>query len=345
MLESAALDARGRGAPEVAAELLELACRTTPRDAAEALTARRVELARLVARNGDSTRARSLLREAVAEADPPGPGPASALADLARLIVQADGPAAAVAICQAAAAEADGDVRVRAAVELAWSMVTPDAAEQLERARAALTLLDDGPPPLRAGALAAVALAEARLGHPVPWALLDEAMTLEASDPPERVIDWAEAIRAWLRYMGDDFESAHTAYERLRQVALAMGDESSLAQFSIELAQIDLRVGRWDELAEHAAEAMAIAERNDRERDRIMATIQLGAVAAARGDAGEATRHLDEAERFATRTGEPFVAGIVGWEPWRSGARPRRRRGGGGALSRAGWLVRPRTSG
>jgi len=310
VLESAARDARGRGAPEVAAELLELACRSTPPVAAEALTGRRVELARLVARSGDSTRARSLLRQTVAEA-PRGPGRAGALADLARLVVQVDGPAAAVAACQAAAEEADGDVRVRAAVELAWSMVTPDAAEQLEHARAALTLLDDGPPPLRAGALVAVALAEARLGLAVPWALLDEAVTLEASDPPERVIDWAEANRAWLRYMGDDFESAHSAYERLRQVALAMGDESSLAQFSIELAQIDLRVGRWDELAGHAAEAMAIAERNDRERDRIMATIQLGAVAAARGDAGEATRHLDEAERFATRTGEPFVAGIV----------------------------------
>jgi DNA-binding CsgD family transcriptional regulator len=310
VLESAARDARGRGAPEVAAELLELACRSTPPDAPEELTARRVELARLVSRNGDSTRARSLLRQTVAEAAR-GPGRAGALADLARLVVQADGPAAAVATCQAAAEEADGDVRVRAGVELAWSMVAPDAAEQLEHARAALTLLADGSPPLRAGALAAVALAEARLGHTVPWALLDEAITLEASDPPERVIDWAEADRAWLRYMGDDFETAHFAYERLRQVALALGDESSLAQFSIELAQIDLRVGRWDELAEHAAEALAIAERNDRERDRIMATIQLGAVAAARGDAGEATRRLDEAERFAARTGEPFVAGIV----------------------------------
>lgn len=310
VLERAARDARGRGAPEAAAELLELACRSTPPGAATALTSRRVELAGLVARAGDGTRARSLLRVAAAEAAP-GPSRACALADLARLVVQTDGPAAAVATCRTAAEEADGDVRVRAAVELAWSAVAPDAVEQLEHARAALTLLEDGPPALRSGALASVALAEASLGRAVPWTLLDEAIALEASDPPERVTDWAEASRAWLRYMGDDFEPAHRAYERLRRVALAMGDESSLAKFSIELAQIDLRVGRWDELAEHAAEAMTIAERNDRERDRIMAVIQLGAVAAARGDAREATQHLDEAGRFAMRTGEPFVAGIV----------------------------------
>jgi DNA-binding CsgD family transcriptional regulator len=308
-LENAARGARGRGAPEVAVEMFELACRLTPPDAVEALTARRIELARLLVRGGESARGRSLLRQTVDEASP-GRGRAGALIGLARLVVQVDGPAAAIALCQAAAADVEEDL-ARAEVELAWSAVTPDAVERLEHARAALALLRDGPPALRAGALATVALGEASLGRAVPWAMLDEAIALEASDPPERVIDWAAASRAWLWYMGDEFEHAHLAYEHLRGVALAMGDESSLAQFSIELAQIDLRVGRWDELAEHAAEALAIAERNDRERDRIMAVIQLGAVAAARGDAREATRHLDEAARFAARTGEPFVAGIV----------------------------------
>ncbi|MHB8958880.1 MAG: ATP-binding protein [Candidatus Limnocylindrales bacterium] len=309
-LEGAASDALARGAPETAAELLELSCQATPPDAAEALCTRRTQLARLVARNGDGARARALLRQTVAEA-PRGAARARGRAHLARLVSQVDGPAAAVAMCRGAVVEVGDDPVARGEVELAWSAVTQDAAERLEHASAAMTLLRDGPARLLANALAGVALAEASLGRPVPWELLDQAIALEAADPPERVVDRAEASRAWLRLMDDDFERAHRGYTRLRRIALALGDESSLAQFSIELAQIDLRLGRWDELAEHAAEALAIAERNDRERDRVMAIIQLGAVAAARGDADEATRHLDEAGRFAAHTGDPFVAGIA----------------------------------
>lgn len=310
VLEGAADDAQARGAPAAAVELLELSCRSTPPGELEALCARRTRLAGLVARGGDGAQARSLLRQAVASA-PRGPGRARARAQLARLMPQVDGPAAAVAMCRDAAEEAGEDPLVQGEVELAWSAATADAKERLEHARSAMVLLHDRPGRLLANALASVALAEASLGRAVPWALLDQAIALEATDPPDRVVDRAEASRAWLRYMGDDFDEAHTAYLRLRGLALTLGDESSLAQFSIELAQIDLRVGRWDELAEHAAEALSIAERNDRERDRIMAIIQLGAVAAARGNAEEATRHLDEAGAFAARAGDPFVAGIT----------------------------------
>ena len=291
-------------------EFEELACRLTPPAARDAMLRRRRQLAELLVRLGANDRAREEL-EAVVVTGPAGSQRALALATLARLVRQQKGPAEATGLCRRALEEAGDDRLVRARVELAWSVVAADAVERLAHAQSALAVLEAGPPHLRARALVEIAGAESSLGHPAPYALLDEAVELEEREPPERLMDSAALERAHQRLMDDELERAHAEYEALRQAAEVLGDESSLAWVLIELAQIDLRAGRWDETARHAAEAFTTAERCGQKRDQALAEIQLGALAAARGDRPAAERSLGYAARYAERSGEPFVASLV----------------------------------
>lgn len=310
-LDVASRAADGRGAPEVAAELAELAWRLTPPGSADAILTRRLALGRLLARLGDTTQARSVLTLAVREG-PPGPTRALAGVALALLLAQSgEVRDSALQVLSAALLDVGLDRSAKAEVELAWSILSPDQLDGLDHARAALALVSDGPPRLRARALASVAQSEVLVGNAVPWLLLEEAVAIEVEVPPERVMDSAAAALAWASMMADDLPTAHARHLAVRQQALERGDESSLARIDIELAQIDLRLGRWDELPQHAAEAIALAERDDRQHDRILGLIQLAALAAARGDRGAAEPLLDEAGDYARGIGDPFLAGIV----------------------------------
>jgi DNA-binding CsgD family transcriptional regulator len=299
-----------RGASEAAIDLAELACRLTPADDIASATHRRGILGELLLRAGESARAADVLRSAVADT-PPGPERALVSAVLAEALVQSGSTAEARALCRQAREESGPDALVRARVELTWSRSSVDAREGLDHAEAALALLGSGPADLRARALAGVASWLSRLGEPVPLELLDEAVALEAAAPPKRLIDGARASRAWLQMMADELDVAHAEYEQLRERAEALGDESSLARILVELAQIDLRAGRWGELESHATTAVRVADRAGRGHDRAMAAIQLGAVAAARGDRELAELHLGAADAFGISAGDPMIRAIV----------------------------------
>jgi DNA-binding CsgD family transcriptional regulator len=309
-LEGAASQAAARGAPEMAIELADLAARLTPPDEAELLLRRRRALGELLLRAGETRRARDVLDAAV-EVGPPGLERALTRMALAELVTQDEGPAAAAEQCRVALDEVGADPIARARIELAWSRVSPDARDGLGHARSAVELLPDDQVGLRAQALAAVVSGISTLGEPVPADLLEEAVRLEVAAPPARLLDGAAAKSAWLRLMDDDLDRAHREYDALRERADQLGDESSLARILVELAQIDLRAGRWDEVEEHALEGARVADRAGREHDRMMAHIQLGAIAAARGVRPDAERYLGEAGRYADRAGDAFIGAIV----------------------------------
>lgn len=309
-LEAAAAGASQRGAPEAAIELEELAVHLTPPEDLAARRRRQRELGELLYRAGDTLRAREVLA-AAAEEDPRDPERALVRATLAEALAQDVGAAVGVGICRLALEDAGDDRATRARVELAWCRIATSAAEQRDHAEAALALLEDGPVELRAQALAQLVRAISSLGLPVPGDLLDEAVRLESVAPAPRVLDGPTAVRAWLHLMDDRLDLAHGEYEELRGRAEQLGDESSLARILVELAQIDLRAGRWDELVGHADEAVRIGDRTGRGHDHAMAVIQLGALAAARGDRPLAERHLEEASGFASRAEAPFVRSIV----------------------------------
>jgi tetratricopeptide (TPR) repeat protein len=309
-LEAAGLTAAARGAPEVAAELVDLACRLSPSSRAPGLLRRRRELGELLLRIGEGGRARSVLRTAALDGRP-GPERALAKAVFAELVLADEGLAAAADLCQSARSDAGADRLVAARVELAWSAAAHDAHDQLAHAQAALHLVGNRRAGLRARALGRVAVLVSSLGQRVPPELLEEAVALEAVEPPARLAESAVSTRAWLHHMDDELELAHREYEELCARAEQLGDESSLAWMLVELAQIDLRAGRWDEVPVHAAAALRVAEQADQPRDRMFALIQLGAVAAARGDRAAAEPYFDEVGAYAAQTGDPLVRAIV----------------------------------
>ncbi|HET9681269.1 MAG TPA: AAA family ATPase [Candidatus Limnocylindrales bacterium] len=309
-LDDGVVQAGHRGALDAAIELAQLALRLTPLvDAADVARRRRV-LGETLLRAGETTRAVPALRLAADEA---AGGSERALAQvaLAEALVQSGATADARALCQQALDAAEADRAVQARVELAWSRASSDARDGLRHARAALALLEPGPRHLRARALADIASWLSRLGEPVPMELLDEAVALESAAPPARLIEGALASRAWLLLMSDELDRAHAEYESLRRRAASVGDESSLGRILVEMAQIDLRAGRWDELMAHAEEAIRVADRADRAHDRVMAVIQLGALAVARGNGELARRHLAEADAFGVSAGDPMIRAIV----------------------------------
>src|SRR5262249_12898734 len=114
-LEAAAAEANARGAPEVAAELGELACELTPAHLPEARRARVFALAEFVFVAGDTDRAQSLLAEVLAE-EIPGPVSARALELRARILHVAGTAAEAAEACARALELARDDVEVLARI-------------------------------------------------------------------------------------------------------------------------------------------------------------------------------------------------------------------------------------
>jgi DNA-binding CsgD family transcriptional regulator len=308
--EAGARSADRRGASEAAIDLAELATRLTPRADLPSVARRRRALGEILLRTGETARAVEVLRRVVREAAP-GPERAVARVLLADALLQAGATIEARRLCDAALEDAGPDRLARARVELTLERTAADAHEAREHAEAALELLRDGPSDLRARALADTASWISRLGGPVPQGLVDEAVALEADAAPDRLVSGARATRAWLWLMSDELDLAHAEYEQLRDRAEALGDESSLARILVELAQIDLRAGNWRELEGHAQAAVRVAERAGRAHDRAMAIIQLGAVAAARGEREAAEQHLDEAQAFGVVAGDPMILAIV----------------------------------
>src|SRR4051812_15137379 len=162
-LDEAARRANGRGAPEAAAELAELACRLTPPERGEDRLRRTVELAEYEFRAGDTTHAQQLV-ESVRDGPASGPLRARALELAARILHVAGTSAEAVTSCEEALAIAGGDPQLRARIHATLAQVCwHDFGLALEHARAAVDLLDgvaDPDPGTLSLALAALVEAE-----------------------------------------------------------------------------------------------------------------------------------------------------------------------------------------
>jgi DNA-binding CsgD family transcriptional regulator len=137
--------------------------------------------------------------------------------------------------------------------------------------------------------------------------LIEEAVALEGASPAGRLTESPAFVQAWLDLLDDELSRAHERFEALRQLAEVRGDESSLAGLLIQMAQADLRAGRWAEAEAHAREAAAVSERNDQEHNRMLGVLQLGAVAVLRGERDLAERHLEEVLRYGERAGDAFL--------------------------------------
>jgi DNA-binding CsgD family transcriptional regulator len=313
-LEEAGRHARGRGAPDAAAELLELARKLTPSEDGAGLLRRSVEAAEYHFDAGDAIRATALLEAAIAGARP-GRDRARLLFRLASVswldMRRVQG------LSERALQEAGEDAAIRAAIleHLAWvGIYRGDLAFAAEHARAsrqrAGRITD---PAIRADSLSTFAMVEFLLGRPAQD-LMTEAVQLEDLAMREGPGSQATVFTAsrtchglqllWAGELDAAREVLHqelTVYERLGRYVVR---DELLAY----LAEVECRAGNWEVAARHAQEAHEI----DIEAGRVLGQGHMlfpkALVAAHKGDVDRARSDAEEGLRRCLRNEDTLDA-------------------------------------
>ena len=186
-IEAGAEQAARAGASESAAELYEAACRLTPAERGEDLARRLLGSARALRLAGDLDAAQAQAEIALATGRAPGLR-ARALLLIGDLATYTESIESRLKYQERALAEAGDDRGLRVETFLAlFEQIATDAARAGRRADEAIELLAGGADGSRfARALTAKFIAEAVLGHGAQTELLDEALSLEAGEPPAR---------------------------------------------------------------------------------------------------------------------------------------------------------------
>jgi DNA-binding CsgD family transcriptional regulator len=263
-LEEAGRHARARGAPDAAAELLELARRLTPPEDDAGLPRRSVAAAEYHFDAGDATRATALLEESITMARP-GRDRARLLFRLASIswldIRRVQG------LSEQALREVGDDAETRAAIHehLAWvGIYRGELAFAATHTRASMDwvrLIAD--PAVRAESLSTFGMVEFLLGRPAQE-VMAEAVQLEDVAIQEAPGSQATVFTAsrtchglqllWAGELDAAREVLHqelTEYERLGRYVVR-------GELLTYLAEVECRAGNWDVAARHAQEAYDI---------------------------------------------------------------------------------------
>ena len=263
LLEDAARYARSRGAPDAAAELLELAVALTPEPYEDGRRRREFALAQDLYVVGDMRRARARWRE-LAERTPPGRDRARALCDLVQF-VEADAAEAERLLMQALA-ESEGDIALQAMIEMNWARVgwwSGRLREAEEHANAAVAFAEQTQDAgVLAPALAQAAAVAFQRGRPEWEAILERGIALEPDVEPPLPLEALPRMYRALGYerLGDDLDAARRFMHEVRALALEQGDQRALAVLGMPLCVIECSAGNFDLAVAHAREGAAYAE-------------------------------------------------------------------------------------
>jgi len=293
-LEEAARRTRTRGAPGMAAEMLDQAYDLTPDAHLEHRIRRRVQAAEYHLEAGDTGRARGELEELLALAAT-GPQRAEVLVNLAAIdITLKVGPEWAAQLYTEAASHAGDDARIQVRVEggLAWcAHLAGDLSRAEAHSRAAVKLAEQlGDEPMLATTLANHAFMEFLMGRGYPAAEMRRALDLQArSDRFMPMFGRPSWIDGMLQGWAGNLESAIAGLAQARAQAEERGDESALPLFASQLAYMSQRAGRMAEADAYADEAgeRVLETGQDEERQfsfaaRALVDAHLGRVDAAR---------------------------------------------------------------
>jgi DNA-binding CsgD family transcriptional regulator len=254
-LDGAAHGAYQRGAPEVAAELADLALAFTPVDHREARVRRLVEAGELHFAAFDLDEARQLLEEAIASSSP-GAGRADALHRLAKVLRYSETAPAATALLRQALGEAGLGSTLQVALhrDLGFVLLNMGDVAGIEHYRRALELAEQiGDRALIAQMLGLLAVVEFALGNGVRQDLIGRSLrdaTATEYLPMElrpKVI--ASHILGW----SDDLAGARALLQDEYLSATERGAETDLPLLLVWLVDLEVRAGNW-ELADHYAE-------------------------------------------------------------------------------------------
>jgi DNA-binding NarL/FixJ family response regulator len=257
LLEEAARRARDRGAPDAAAELLELAVGLTPDHLRDARNRREFALAEDQYLAGDPGGARARWRR-LADETAPGPLRAKALWSLAQFMETR--PEVNEPLLSQALAEADGDLVLKANIETTWTRVAWWAGKfgaSETHANAAVALAEQtGDPAVLAPALGEAAVVARYRGNAHWPELIDRAVAVErrlASPPP---LGFLPTMNRALMYLtvADDTAAVRRYAQEVLELAVRRGDEWALASILSPLSEFECRVGDLQTAAQHLEE-------------------------------------------------------------------------------------------
>jgi DNA-binding CsgD family transcriptional regulator len=303
-LDDAAAAARTRGAPAAAAELVEVAVRLTPGDDSASLVRRLQAAGEHHLASGSTTRARSLLEQALERAER-GPMRARVAVQLAALLDTQD-IAAELPLLALALREAEGDVRLRAEIHdrIAFALIEDTLGAQ-RHARIALRLAErTGDQQLIAETLASSISGDFWAGEGIDHDVIGRGIELEERLPALSVGRSPTSMYAFALKWSGDVERARPLYERLRARGHATGDPG-VVDILFYSAFHELISEDWEQAALHGEESRRLAVDFERETE-VAAALWVGAwVAAYRGEVERARTTAAQAHRLAHATGLP----------------------------------------
>ena len=315
-LDEAAWAAAGRGAPDAAAEMCELARRLTPAHDEDQARRRSVRMARHHFAAGDWPLARRQLENVVA-ATSAGPVRARALKLLGEVRYFDDFDEA-IRTLEQARAEAGEDRHLRASVELdlgaAIITLAGDTAKAGGHARRAL---DDAErfedPDLLSAALAVAGFVDFVTGRPGAEDTMVRAVALENPDRPHVLLNRPSFLAARVWMWTDRQGEASAVFERLYQLAVDRGEESALPQLGFFASYLACRMGQIDRASRYAQASLAASVHVGGDVSRAAGLTALAMVATHVGDAATARQQFGEAAGLYQRSGWGIPSMRTAW--------------------------------
>jgi DNA-binding CsgD family transcriptional regulator len=308
-LEHAAQRADARGAPETAAELCARAAALTPPELTDKLWARQVAAAEYHAAAGDTNRARLLLQDTIATAQP-GRVRAWALTSLAEIVFNDTYFRDSKGFLEQALTEVGDDLVLRARILFNlsnWYANDNQRVRSGEVVRDIVALVDEsGDAGLRARSLSALLRFKFMAGTGFDRALFDRAIAaVSAVTPPRATVSTRLNLGVTLLQVGD-LQGAREQLDAVYSMLVMHGDETRLPLVLTLKAWLEEVSGNWRrglEFCDASAEAAVRAEqevvRSRAMRQKAVLLAYLGLV--------EQARAISEAA-----PSNPAVAGTVG---------------------------------
>jgi DNA-binding CsgD family transcriptional regulator len=302
-LGGAGSQAETHGSPQAAAELFLLAAQLTPSDETESWRIRMQNAAWNMFDAGEAAQARRLV-ERILEDVSPGPPRADTLLTLAGM--SWSDVKVVTGLLERALEEVGDDRRTggRILADYAWAALQAcDTDSASDRARRAIELSSSfvDAQALRLP-LTALAMVDGVLGHPAAdlldraEALQDSLIHAESSSPA--------MCRGRLQMWSGALDSARSTLERELARFRNNGHEVGCWEILSDLAEVELRAGRWAIAARRADEAYEIAVEADRPEVLGQILPTKAAVAATTGDVPRARAAGVEGVEICERTGD-----------------------------------------
>ena len=305
-LEAASRQASGRGAPDAAAQLADLARELTPADHPEARIHRTIHAGQFAFEAGQLGKAAACLEEAVA-ATSAGPLRAEALLFLARVRYHSHDAGSALALAEQALDEVGDDEELKPHIQLelaAAAEAVGDRARARAHAREAVGLAEaEGDDAVLAEALALVGFHDFLAGEPDARETMNRAVELEGATASLRPVRSPTFRRAGVAMWTDELDVARSTFVELAKRCREGGDEGSLAVMLFMLAEVECSAGNWSEGGAYADESCEITSWSGHLPYRSLALSAKALIDAHLGRADAARATAAEALELAQRSG------------------------------------------